>query len=111
MGRKERLLAEWVKQGDLPSEALASGAAHGRVDRNAPADGVPGDERLLPASEPIMEIRAEAVHGNGRKPQAKRLVRPQAEQRASVVPIILGVVTIVCIVLTVVVVYLYYSGY
>ena len=111
MRRKEKLLAEWVKRGDLPPEALASGAGHGRVDRNAPANGVPIDEQLFPAGEPVMEIRAEAVPGNGRRPQAKRLVRPQAEQRASVVPIILGVVAIVCIVMTVVVVYLYYSGY
>ena len=111
MGRKEKLLAEWVKRGDLPPEALTSRAGHGRVDRNAPANRVPVEEQPFPVDDPVMEIRAEAVHGNGRRPEAKRVVRPQAEQRASVVPIILGVVANVCIVLTVVVVYLYYSGY
>ena len=111
MGRKEKLLAEWVKRGDLPSEALTSRAGHGRVDRNAPANGVSIEEQPFPVGEPVMEIRAEAVHGNGRRPEAKRVAHPQAEQRASVVPIILGIVAIVCIVLMVVVVYLYYSGY
>ncbi len=110
MARKDKLLREWVRHGYLPPEAVGSGRPPSRTGGRAPRRRAPADDPEVPAEDPLMEVHAEDLPGNGHRPHTRPIRRLVRRRSSGALMIVLVVVVVVWLGVIGVVAYLQHNA-